>query len=89
MKKKILALILSTLLSGCLSFNFGNGDGNVDNGNGDREIVLMANSNNVYRLSSDTILSVKVQNSKGKWVKAEHKVLIPEDWYIVNGKALD
>ena len=79
-------------MSGCLSFNFGNGNEGSKKSNStdtNREIVLLANSNNVYRLSTESVLEVKVQNDKGKWVKSEHKVLIPEDWYIIDKDALN
>ena len=87
MKKIFTIFILATiLLHGCFSFNFGNGNTEIDNG--DKEVVLIANSNNVYRLSHETILKVRVQQKDGKWVDSKNRVLIPENWYIVSGDGL-
>lgn len=74
------------LLSGCLSFNFGEHSSTADESN--REIVLLANSNNVYRLSSEVALKVKTQNESGKWVDSEYRVLIPEGWFLIDKDAL-
>lgn len=91
MKKIFSVTILSTflLISGCFSFNFGNDGNEINENNADKEIVLIANSNNVYRLSNETILKVRVQQKDGKWVESKNRVLIPENWYIVSGAALD
>ena len=79
------------LLVGCFSFNFG--FPTVENDNiqtNDAETVLIANTNNVYRLATNTILRVKTQQNKnGKWIECEHRVLIPENWFIVSGDGLD
>ena len=79
------------LLVGCFSFNFGFPTDENDNGkNNEAETVLIANTNNVYRLATNAILRVKTQQKKnGKWVECEHRVLIPENWFIVSGDGLD
>lgn len=81
----LMAVMLSFLSCGCFSFNFGNSESDEPH---ETETVLTANSNNVYRLSRDTILDVKMQENNGKWKESKYRVLIPSDWYIVNGDAL-
>ena len=85
MKKIFLIFVLFIfLLSGCFSFNFGDGSSEMN----EKEVVLLANSNNVYRLSQEMILKVRVQQRDGKWVESKNRVLIPENWYIVSGAGL-
>ena len=87
--KCVSAFALVLALSGCLSFNMTPSDGEKKDGDGSVETVLLANSNNVYRLSADTILKVRVQRQKdGKWVDSELRVLIPENWFIVSGDGI-
>jgi len=77
------------LLSGCFSFNFGDGSSEMNENDFEKEVVLLANSNNVYRLSQEMILKVRVQQRDGKWVESKNRVLIPENWYIVSGAGLE
>ena len=83
MTKYTIALAL-LLLCGCFSFKFGDaaGSSSVDS----CETVLLANSNNVYRLSEETVMKVKVQGADGKWVESKRRVVVPADWYIVCGE---
>ncbi len=76
-------------LSGCFSFNFGDGSSEMTENDSEKEVVLLANSNNVYRLSQEMILKVRVQQRDGKWVESKNMVLIPENWYIVSGAGLE
>ena len=93
LKRLFFAISIFSLMSvaGCFSFNFGfPTDGNGGESDDNVETVLTANTNNVYRLATNTILRVKTQQSKnGKWVECEHRVLIPEDWFIVSGDGLE
>ena len=77
------------LLSGCFSFNFEDGSSEMNENDSEKEVVLLANSNNVYRLSQEMILKVRVQQRDGKWVESKNRVLIPENWYIVSGAGLE
>lgn len=71
---------------GCFSFNFKiTSDDDWSKSNKDSETVLIANTNNVYRFATNTILRVKIQQKKnGKWTECENRVLIPENWFIVS-----
>ena len=90
MKKIFLIFVLFIfLLSGCFSFNFGDGSSEMNENDSEKEVVLLANSNNVYRLSQEMILKVRVQQRDGKWVESKNRVLIPENWYIVSGAGLE
>ena len=90
MKKIFSIFVLSMfLLSGCFSFNFGDGSSEMNENDSEKEVVLLANSNNVYRLSQEMILKVRVQQRDGKWVESKNRVLIPENWYIVSGAGLE
>ena len=57
------------LLSGCFSFTFGDGNSEMNENDSEKEVVLLANSNNVYRLSQEMILKVRIQQRDGKWVE--------------------
>lgn len=80
-KIQFLTVLTVTLCCGCLSFGSWNDEWPKDP-------VLVANTNNVYRLSEDTVLKVKVQGPDGRWVDSEYRVLVPADWYLVDGGAL-
>lgn len=89
---KILSIFLFLIfVAGCFSFNFGfPSDGDSDYGNSVTETVLIANTNNVYRLATNTILRVKIQQGKnGKWIESKERVVIPENWFIVCGDGLE
>lgn len=85
----LIAATLFMFLSGCFSFNFNTPDSNESKGV-KYETILLANTNNVYRLATNAILRVKIQKQKGgKWVECEHRVQIPENWFLVSGDGID
>ena len=89
--KIFFALFLIFAIAGCFSFNFGfPTDGDSTESKEPSEVVLIANTNNVYRFATNTILRVKTQKKKnGKWEECENRVLIPENWFIVSGDGLE
>lgn len=89
--KIITVFLFSAFVAGCFSFSFGlPSDGDYDNENSETETVLIANTNNVYRFATNTVLKVKVQQGKnGKWVEIKERVVIPENWFIVCGDGLE
>lgn len=90
MNKLIIVVLLTVyLVAGCFSFNLNlPSDEMVDEKK--TETVLLANTNNVYRLATNTVLKVKVQKQKNsKWVDSELPVLIPSNWFIVCGDEIE
>ena len=74
MVKKILALfILSICIFGCNTTKIGKN-------------YVIANPNNVYRFSENTVLNVLIQDeTTGEWINSSKKVLIPVGYYIGSG----
>lgn len=83
----ILTFFIASIFCGCLRFSFPESTVHDNASKQEVETVLVANRDNVYRLATNAVLDVMVQKD-GKWVKSEHRVLIPEGWFMVSGDGL-